>query len=41
MEDLNEKHSGAYMAKVLLNCLENFNIKFDIKRYLKKIKFFL
>ena len=33
MEDLNDKHSGVYMAKVLIKTLEKFNIKLDIKRF--------
>lgn len=40
MRDLNEKHSGAYMSKVLLECLEEFNIKYNIKRYLIFFNFF-
>ena len=34
MAKLDDKHSGAYMAKVLLNTLEDFNIKYNIKRYI-------
>ena len=37
MAKLDNKHSGTYMSKVLLNTLEEFNIKFNIKRYLLKI----
>ena len=41
MAKLDDKHSGAYMSKVLLNTLEEFNIKFNIKRYLLKIYVFI
>ena len=34
MAILDDKHSGAYIARVLLNTLEEFNIKYNIKRYL-------
>ncbi len=34
MAALEDKYSGAYMCKVLLNTLEDFNIKYNIKRYL-------
>ena len=32
MAKLEDKHSGAYMYKVLLDTLEEFNIKYNIKR---------
>jgi hypothetical protein len=32
MEDLSNKHLGAYICKVLLKCLQRFNIKYNIKR---------
>ncbi len=34
MAILDNKHLGAYMAKVLLNTLKEFNVKYNIKRYL-------
>ena len=36
MAKLDNKYSGAYMSKVLLDTLEEFNIKYNIKRYLLK-----
>lgn len=32
MAALEESHSGAYMCKVLLSTLKEFDIEFDIKR---------
>ena len=40
MVKLDDKHSGAYMSKVLLDTLKEFNIKLNIKRYLLKIYLF-
>ena len=34
LEDLSEKHSGAYIYKVLLKSLKGFNIEYNINRYL-------
>ena len=34
MAALEDKHSGAYMCKVLLSTLEDFNIEYNIKRYI-------
>jgi hypothetical protein len=34
MAPLEEPHSGTYMNKVLIETLEEFNIKFNIKRYI-------
>jgi hypothetical protein len=32
MAKLENKHSGAYMCKVLINTLNEFNITYNIKR---------
>ncbi len=37
MAKVDDKHSEAYMSKILLNTLEEFNVKYNIKRYLLKI----
>jgi hypothetical protein len=40
MAKLDNKYLGAYISKVLLDTLEEFNIKLNIKRYLLKIYLF-
>ena len=32
MRDLKDKYSGAYMAKVLLKTLKEYNIEYNIQR---------
>ena len=34
MKDLSDVHSGVYMNKVLLEALEQYNIEYNIMRYL-------
>jgi hypothetical protein len=34
MKDLKDKHSGAYLLEVLLETLKDYNIEFNITRYI-------